>query len=166
MKIIFINLLLIFTSSTYSQSNTCACCTNEYRKFDFWSGNWHVTSNGQAAGTNNIYFIQDSCILMENWVGAGGTTGSSFNFYDKTDKTWNQLWIDNQGNKLKLKGQLDGNSMVMMSDPSINGNNQIVIHKITWTPLDNGDVRQLWESTQNGGKSWSVLFDGNYSKKG
>ena len=87
------------------------------------------------------------------------------NFFEKLDKTWNQLWIDNQGNTLKLKGQFDGESMVLISDPAINRDNHIVINKITWTPLENGDVRQLWESSQDGGNSWQVLFDGNYSKK-
>ena len=164
MKVYYTFLLIILSSSIYSQSNTCACCEGEYRNFDFWSGNWQVTSNDQVAGTNNIYFIQDSCILLENWIGAGGTTGTSMNYYDKTDKSWNQLWIDNQGNKLMLKGQFNGESMVLISQPIINDTKSIVIHKITWTPLENGDVRQLWESSQDGGNNWQVLFDGKYTK--
>ena len=164
MKTLFTLLLVMVTSTAYLQSNSCACCGDEYKKFDFWAGNWNVTSNGQQAGTNNITYIQDGCILMEDWVGASGSTGSSMNFYDKTDKTWNQLWIDNQGNALKLKGQFDGTSMVLMSTPAVNQNNQIVIHKISWTPLDDGSVRQLWESTQDGGNQWNILFDGNYVK--
>ena len=164
MKTIITLILLINAAVTYTQSNTCACCGEEYKKFDFWSGNWQVSSNDQFAGTNNIYYIQDSCILLENWVGAAGTTGTSMNYFNKVDSTWNQLWIDNQGNKLQLNGQFNGESMVLISEPTVNKQNQIIINKITWTPLEDGTVRQLWEATRDGGKQWQIIFDGIYSK--
>ena len=157
--------MVCIVAPVFGQNSSCACCTEEYKKFDFWAGNWTVTNNGKTAGTNDIYYVQDSCILLENWKTAGKYTGTSMNYYDATDKTWNQLWIDNQGASLKLKGQHDGTSMVLMSSPTVNEKNQIVIHKITWTPQESGDVRQLWESTVDGGKSWNALFDGIYSRR-
>ncbi len=30
------------------------CADPEYRKFDFWVGEWNVTANGQPAGHNLI----------------------------------------------------------------------------------------------------------------
>lgn len=164
MKTLLILLSLLVHVSLISQSNVCACCTEDYKKFDFWSGDWQVSSNGQIAGSNHIYYTQDSCILLENWVGAGGITGTSMNYFDKNDKTWNQLWIDNSGNALKLKGQHNGESMILVSEPAIS-NNQVVINKITWTPQSDGSVRQLWESTNNAGIKWNILFEGIYRKK-
>ena len=38
------------------------------------------------------------------------------------------------------------------------------IDRTTWTPLEDGRVRQHWESTTDGGKSWSTVFDGYYSR--
>jgi hypothetical protein len=37
--------------------------------------------------------------------------------------------------------------------------------RITWTPLGGGRVRQLWESSTDGGKTWSVAFDGLYVRE-
>jgi hypothetical protein len=44
--------------------------------------------------------------------------------------------------------------------PSSNGGK--IINKITFVPLEGGRVRQLWESSQDDGKTWSVAFDGLY----
>jgi hypothetical protein len=40
-----------------------------------------------------------------------------------------------------------------------------VLNRITWTPLDGGKVRQRWDSTLDGGKTWTVQFDGIYAKR-
>ena len=34
--------------------------------------------------------------------------------------------------------------------------------RITWTPAADRSVRQLWESSTDRGKTWTVLFDGRY----
>jgi hypothetical protein len=41
-----------------------------------------------------------------------------------------------------------------------------VTHRITWTPVAAGQVRQLWEASRDGGGTWSVVFDGKYARKG
>ena len=68
------------------------CTAPEYRQFDFWLGEWEVTSNETPAGTNSIVAIQGGCVLQENWQGAGpgGITGSSFNIYDRERQAWHQ----------------------------------------------------------------------------
>ena len=60
------------------------CEAAEYRQFDFWIGDWAVTSGGEAAGTNSIQPVHGGCALEENWQGSGegGISGSSFNIYD------------------------------------------------------------------------------------
>ena len=39
------------------------------------------------------------------------------------------------------------------------------LYKMTFTPLENGDVRQFIEESLDGGKSWHVWFDGTYRWK-
>ena len=36
--------------------------------------------------------------------------------------------------------------------------------RIAWTPNADGTVRQLWESSKDDGKTWTVSFDGLYRK--
>ncbi len=40
-----------------------------------------------------------------------------------------------------------------------------VLHQITWERHPDGRVRQLWQSSPDGGSSWTVVFDGTYAKK-
>ena len=37
--------------------------------------------------------------------------------------------------------------------------------RMTFSKLENGKVRQLWETSTDGGKTWSISFDGTYVKK-
>jgi len=39
------------------------------------------------------------------------------------------------------------------------------IQRIAWSVNDDGSVRQLWESTADGGVTWTVQFDGKYVRR-
>ncbi len=138
------------------------CNSPEFRQFDFWLGDWNVESAASpgSVSRNRITSINDGCTIREEYTTPGGYAGTSLNFYDAIRKTWHQTWIDNQGGALYLEGGLQGKAMVLSTttDPQS-------INRITWTPLDDGRVRQHWEATADGGNSWSTVFDGYYSKR-
>ncbi len=139
-----------------------ACQASEHRQFDFWVGTWDVFSTaGKKVGENRIELIADGCALLEQWTGNGGVSGKSLNIYDAIDRQWHQTWVDNSGTLLMLAGRLADRSMVMsMSGPSPTDPKATVLQRITWTPANDGSVRQLWELSSDAGKSWTVLFDG------
>ena len=142
------------------------CEAPEHRQFDFWLGEWNVSSNGQPAGTNSIRATMGGCVLQENWQGAGsgGISGTSFNIYDRDQGIWHQTWVDANGTLLQLNGGLSDGSMVLEGErpaPTGNGN---VLHRISWTPQEDDRVRQLWEASQDGGESGHVSFDGLYTR--
>ncbi|MBT8393950.1 MAG: hypothetical protein HKO81_05985 [Flavobacteriaceae bacterium] len=165
MKQIFFLLVLVLSFSVSAQSNDCKCCTEKHAEFDFWIGTWNVTNkDGSVAGRNIIYKIQDKCILRENWTSAKGKyTGTSNNFYNAKTKQWEQIWLDNQGGSLHLKGNRKGNEMILQSDEDLNKDGNPYYHRITWTKNDDGSVRQLWETITNGNEV-TVAFDGLYVK--
>ena len=158
--------LFLMTNLNAQNQNACNCCTEKHAEFDFWIGTWEVTNpDGSAAGKNVIDKIQDNCILRENWTSATpGYTGTSNNFYNIRTKQWEQIWIDNQGGNLHLKGNRKGNQMILQSDELTNKEGKPFYHRITWTKNDNGTVRQLWETITEG-KDVNVAFDGLYKKK-
>ena len=135
------------------------CKAPEYRQFDFWLGNWDVTVQGKPAGANRIEAALKGCALIEHWTAASGGRGTSLNFYDRNTKKWYQAWMDERGGALRLEGGLQNGRMVMQSAAS-GGTSQ----RITWSPEADGSVRQLWESSSDGGKTWTVAFDGKYVK--
>ena len=162
---IFVLLICLPLSTKAQDKDNCNCCTEKHAEFDFWIGNWEVTqANGSPAGTNVIEKIQDNCVLRENWTSAStGFTGTSYNFYNTSTKQWEQLWLDNQGGRLHLKGHRSANQMILQSDELKNKDGQPFYHRITWTKNDDGSVRQYWEVITNGSEI-SVAFDGLYKK--
>ena len=142
------------------------CDGEEYRQFDFWLGDWNVHSNGQPAGSNRVLSVHNGCAIQENWQGAGvtGISGSSYNIFDRASGKWHQTWVDSSGTLLRLEGGLvDGTMVLRGKRPTADGSG-IAHHRISWTPNDDGTVRQLWEASQDDGASWTVVFDGLYSK--
>lgn len=138
------------------------CTAPEYRQFDFWLGDWNVESpaNPGRVSRNRITRTNGGCTLLEQYTTPSGYEGSSLNFYDASRKLWHQTWIDNQGGALYIEGGLQGTSMVLSSTGDAQN-----VQRITWTPLEDGRVRQLWESTTDAGKTWTTVFDGYYSRR-
>jgi hypothetical protein len=136
------------------------CATKESRQFDFWIGDWNVVDPaGKVAGHNRIEAILGGCALAEHWDGAGGGHGTSYNAYDARTKTWQQFWVDKQGGVLHLEGTFDGERMVLRS-PRADAH----VDRITWTPNKDATVRQLWETSDDSGKTWTTTFDGRYER--
>lgn len=141
------------------------CATPEHRQFDFWLGEWEVTRpDGKIAGHNRINLILGGCALREEWTGAGGHHGTSLNVYDAAARKWRQTWVDDDGTVLLLAGEFKGGKMVLEGDTPA-GAGKTARQRITWTPIEGGRVRQFWDSSEDGGKTWKTEFDGTYAKK-
>ncbi len=146
--------------------DSCACCTADHGKFDFWVGEWEVQDTlGQVIGQNTIQKLEDNCILSENWRGAKGTTGRSYNYYDPTDSTWNQLWLDNSGTILKLKGYPATHQMVLKSTLLPGQKVDFFRHRITWTLNEDQTVTQQWDVVDQEDKLLQTVFVGIYHRK-
>lgn len=138
------------------------CQGEEWSQLDFWLGDWEVHEWGKE-GTkkpahNAIHKIQDGCALREEYSSPAGYSGTSLSFYDRFDKRWHQVWIDTGGQPLYLVGGLEDGKMVLSDDPQ----DARPRSRITWTPQDDGSVRQTWEMSRDHGATWDVVFDGHY----
>jgi hypothetical protein len=161
-----------------SESNAQAvinptCSAPEYRQFDFWLGEWDVFDyssgkKGALVGFNRIVRLYDGCVLQENWESSDGSSkGTSLNSYFNLDKKWHQTWVDNAGYLLALAGEFkDGTMTLEGSHPGRNAG-VTVINRIAWNIIGNDptQVRQFWQASRDGGKTWSVLFDGLYVRR-
>lgn len=156
-------LLLPLTSGAQTSlpPGDAPCSAPEFRQFDFWAGTWTVTHNGQYAGTNIIEIKHNGCVLAENWTSAqGGFTGSSINLYDSARQRWHQTWADSSGTLLQLDGGLEGLSMVLTGTRP-GDNQQTITDQISFTPNDDGSLRQHWQVKRGDGE-WQTIFDGLY----
>jgi len=135
----------------------------EFRQFDFWVGEWlPKNAQGVTVGTSSIQNILSNCIILENWE-TPVSAGKSFNVFDTRDGKWHQTWVDNRGLMTHYVGGLVDGRMVLDSESVQNGNR--VIARMTFSKLENGDVRQHGENSNDGGKTWTTSFEFIYVRK-
>jgi hypothetical protein len=137
------------------------CSAPEYRQFDFWLGHWTVVANGEPAGESRVESILEGCAVLETWTGASGSRGKSLNLYNRTLGAWEQFWVDSHGERLLLRGGRQDEAMVLESVPEPGNARR---DRITWTHSADASVRQVWESSIDGGATWTVEFDGQYTR--
>ena len=134
------------------------------RQFDFWLGPWEVFSaGGERLGENRITRELGGRVIVERYQGRKGYQGSSFNTYEPSTRTWRQTRVDSDGLTLHLGGGLEAGRMILTG---VRGPEGAVVHdRISWEPRQDGTVRQLWETSRDGGRTWKVTFDGLYRKR-
>lgn len=139
-----------------------------HRQFDFWVGEWDVKATGNESGpsigASRIEMIEKGCLILENWTGGGGSTGKSFNFYDRSMNKWRQVWIANSGGALDFTGEYRDNQMRYEGEAR-GPNGQKALQRLTFFNLGPDRLRQFWEQSSDGGKTWTVAFDGTYIRK-
>ena len=53
---------------------------------------------------------------------------------------------------------------MVLSGPGIDREGDPITHRISWTPLDDGRVRQHWAVSPDAGETWHEVFDGYYTR--
>lgn len=170
MKTIYTLIIILLLSNSITAQvgqDQCDCCSEQYQQFDFWLGEWEVFNpEGKKVGENKILKLHDNCVIQENWTSVGQHTGTSYNFYNKNDNSWNQIWIDNSGKVLKLKGIFENNKMVLKSEKiKSQDTDSYFTNRIIWTKDTTGNVNQKWEIIDDDEKVLKVVFDGIYKRK-
>jgi hypothetical protein len=144
---------------------TSPCAEETFRQFDFWVGEWEVRSaDGKPAGENTISKEENGCAIVEHWRSANGGTGQSLNYFDPAANRWKQLWIG-AGGILHMEGGLKDGAMILEGPLQYLGQDRVTRLRGTWSTLADGRVRQLFEESADDGKTWSVWFDGYYTRR-
>ena len=140
----------------------------EAKQFDFWIGKWDVTPwSGVAIGPpgfNDVHPILEHCIVFENWRAGNGGEGKSFNYYDTNLKKWRQIWMADSGGPLDYTGEFKDGAM-RFTGWNLDAKGNRLEQKLTFTPIDANTVRQTFEQSPDGGRTWTVTFDGKYVRQ-
>lgn len=133
--------------------------SKEARQFDFWIGEWDVKSTtGLPAGRSSIESILGECVIFENWTSAApqNYAGKSINLYNNTTGKWMQTWVDDKGAVTEfINGEYKDNKMMFVTRPD--AQNQIT--RLTFFNLEPNKVRQVFETTNDDGKTWVTTTD-------
>lgn len=138
---------------------------DRFREFDFWIGEWDVhTADGRLAGRNVIESAHRGCVLIENWTGAGGSTGTSMNYFDAASDEWVQVWTDASGSQIAIRGSLTAAGMRLAGRIHYTSTGITAPFRGLWTVQPDGRVRQFFEQSNDGGETWEPWFEGYYSR--
>lgn len=139
---------------------------DRFADFDFWLGHWEVkTADGTVAGKNEISRAENGCVILEAWQGSQGGSGISMNYFDVATSEWVQVWTGGGGSQIQIRGGIRDGSMVLVGKLHYVGQSVAADFRGTWTPLTDGRVRQFFEQSSDGGKTWSPWFEGFYSRQ-
>jgi tetratricopeptide (TPR) repeat protein len=142
------------------------CAVDErHRSFDFWIGEWTVMQNGQFAGTSSVQPTLGHCTIFEQWESASGTFGKSFNYYDPAHDHWRQIWIGDSGSFIEFTGEARDGGIFYTAETIDPADRSVTLHKFEFTQLEDGIVRQYWETSTDDGATWQSIWDGRYERK-
>jgi len=141
-------------------------CANdpERHRFDFWIGEWSVTTKGGSpVGNSVIQSVSGGCAVLENWTSLSGGHGKSLNAYNPLIHAWQQYWIGQDGAVSEFRSsEFDGKSLTFFNRDNAKPSS---IGRLSFTPQDSATVRQLSETSSDGGKSWTTQYDFYYHRK-
>lgn len=138
--------------------------TEGYRQFDFWLGEWDVFAGSQQVGYNNVKALQQGCVVEENWEATGGRgTGQSFNFYNPVTRKWHQSYMGSGGDNWMMDGEYKDGALRYEGHIYTPGSD-VLVH-MTFFNLEPGKVRQLAETSADGGKTWATTWDAIYVRR-
>ena len=148
---------------SHAQAVAGRCHAEPYHQLDFWLGHWEVRNTaGGVEGTNTITSEQDGCVVVERWT-SPDQTGISLNFYDFRTRLWYQHWVDSFGNTLDLRGGVVDGRMTLTGD-RLTPKGEMAKERNVWYVDQQSRLRNVWDYSLDGGKTWILRFDGVYKK--
>lgn len=146
-----------------------------FSDFDFWIGVWQVfdRKTGLMVGLDDVEKELRDCVIVQNWTHmndiytAPGSTlrmqGMSFTGL-AVDGLWHQTWVDNNGFRVSLVGELDDKgAMVLESDwlefNNRNGTRAMRKYRWHWDPREDGTVHNFGYRKDSKEGDWISIFD-------
>ncbi len=128
-------------------------------------GEWDVHSGGKKVGTNRIEKQLSGCLIFEHWTSVTEFSGKSMNYLDPETGTWRQNWVAERGYIIRYEGEIrDG--AIHFEGENVGSDGTKALQRVILKPLPDGKLHHRIEQSSDGGKSWSIWFDGTYTRKG
>ena len=139
----------------------------ERHRFDFWIGEWEVTTKGGTrVGSSVVQSVSGGCALLENWTNAQGGQGKSLNAFNPAVGQWQQYWIGQDGNPTEFRESTWADrSIVFRAHSPATGKSPATEMRLTFTPVDSSTVQQHGENSTDGGATWTTTYDFYYHRK-
>lgn len=160
MRFIGAFILLLSTNLVFAQTDS----PESY--FDFWVGNWELTwvdANGnEGAGTNVIEKTLDGIVIQENFRALSGAyagmKGTSLSVYNPQTQIWKQAWADNQGSYFDFTGITEDGRRIFQTEESELPDGRLIIQRMRFYDIEDESLTWDWESSFDGGETWTIAW--------
>ncbi len=148
---------------------TLSCDSEGHAGFDFWIGEWEVFANGTdtKVAESRIERLYRGCAVREVWMPLRGEGGTSLNHYDVVSGRWHQKWVGGAPGSVSFEGGTVDDKMVLQGYwADVGGPGRDGLTRMTYSPREDGSVRQHGEVSFDHGLTWADSFDFIYRPKG
>lgn len=144
-------------------ASPCAADSN-YQRLAFWVGDWEVfDSTGTRYASQRVRAVLDACAITAEWTGPVGDKGMSLSAFDVRAHEWKQTYTSNQipsasavsFRRSDPRYEGPGIRFVPLVDPAAGDRART---RVTIMPLDGHRALQQFESSQDGGETWRIVF--------
>jgi len=134
-------------------------------QFDFWLGDWELTSQGKPTGTNRITREYDGAVIIEHFSGTPHIklNGMSVSVFKAKTGKWHQTWVDNQGGYLDFVGEFGDGKMILSRRANVRGKD--ILQRMVWHNIQEDSLDWNWERSEDGGATWELVWGIHYQRK-
>ena len=133
------------------------------QEFDFWLGDWEVTSaDGVVLGWSRIVLQPGRRVLHETWSDTQGGGGNGWLAHNAGGGAWHYVYAGRDGSFAELSGGMVGGKIMLSGTGHLAAKPARQL-RITWEAGSDGTVRQVVERSGDG-VNWDRPFDGHYRK--
>jgi hypothetical protein len=139
-------------------------CATYARRFAI--GHFRMTAHGgPLAGHLHMAPMLLRCAMRGHWRGAIAGRGEVTTWYDRFQQRWHQLYINDDGHPLMMSGVVQDGALVFTGVNTF-FDGRVGLHRMSWSPLPGGGLRQHWELSLDEGKTWETLIDARGRRMG
>lgn len=139
----------------------------ETRNFDFAVGSWRLTTaNGQLVGSSAITIdpTLSGCLIEESFSTPKGYQAIGWLYYDAIENAYFRTYIDSEGERVELRGAFSDGVFVFTGAEPIRGADGAQV-RMTWSQTSATTLRQLWETSRDGGATWRQAQDITFTRQ-
>lgn len=129
-------------------------------ELDFWTGYWIVRdpASGRPRGHLSLQRVEGGHVYQEQWSEYAGYSGRGMLYFDPTDGLWCLNRVDNQGRIQNLRGQREGDSLVL-SGTLIHRSGQVQPLKVVVEPNSREGVIMSSQVSEDDGENWLAFSE-------
>jgi hypothetical protein len=137
-----------------------------HRQLDFTLGRWHVRVGGHARAASEIVNDASGCLVEERLTGPAGYEARVFSGARTLDRLWQRTYVDNRGLRVFVQGRPDPTGAMVLTGtvPQAPGGGALDV-RLRIEPVDASRHVQRWETSEDGGASWSPLVEATYTRR-